>query len=143
MLTLFYMDSFLFSCALSNNYSPVIPSQQSHFTLSSIHFTMPSTWSKPYTSILIENAPLWIEAKTTDNCKAVAEVVAKKIIDQVNKDGNDHIEELEKGSLYCTFCQFISLTFFRKLKIGTTTNLGQRRRRTSWPPKDMRRRLSQ
>jgi len=104
---------------------------------------MPSTWSKPYASILVENASLWTEAKTKSMRQAAVKTVADKIINQIDKDGDKRIEKLEDVSCNCTFSQFISITFFRKFAIGTTTaSLGQVSRRTLWPRNDTRRKLS-
>jgi hypothetical protein len=138
------MDSFIVSCALSDKHPPAIPSQQLCFIFSSIQFAMPSSWSQPFADILKENASLWTEAKTKKQRQSAIETVANKIMDKINKDGDDPIEKLQKVSFYCTFCQFVLLTFFRKFSIGITTIEWRRRRRrtTSWPPNIMQRGLS-
>lgn len=73
---------------------------------------MPSSWSKPYASILTENISLWTDAKTKSMRLAAVKTVAEKIVEQIDKDGDKHIDKLEDVSLNCTFHQFISITFF-------------------------------
>jgi hypothetical protein len=73
---------------------------------------MPSTWSKPYADILKENAPLWKEAITRKARIDLVNTVADKIMEQVKKDGDKHIDKLHTVSLYFTICQFISLSIF-------------------------------
>jgi hypothetical protein len=104
----------LFYCILcfSDKHPPAIPSRQLHIIFSSIHITMPSTWSKPYASILKENASLWTEAKTKKQRQSAIKSVADKITDQINKDGDELIDDLQKVSSYCIFCLFVLLTFF-------------------------------
>lgn len=88
---------------------------------------MLSTWAKLYLPILRANEHLWVQARTKDDRLAALETTANKIVAQIDEDGDEHIQGLQKVSLYCPLCQCISPTLFRKLKIGLTTTRKTRR----------------
>jgi hypothetical protein len=86
--------------------------------LRTIDFIMPKTWSKPYQLFLRDSSSAWLEAKGKER-HSVVEGVAMKIREDIEKDEDDEIEDLEDVSVRCILkVRNGAITLFRKLRTG-------------------------